>query len=473
MKKTTLIIACILIAIGLAGLLPYPTNFPRTVQTPNPGSGGNVTILKSFDGVSGPGYKDHPDPSGAVGPDALVDFTGSAFAVRNKTTGTMLEQETQTQFWKNAGISPGPINDPRIIYDPLSSRWFAVESAPYDLLAVSMDSDPTHAWKAVILTKIVSGDLLERVGVDANGVYVCSFGKNTPPFEAICFAIPIKDLLWSGKQSPLLSHMTTFPHLPFETFPAADFDPVKTAAAPEIFLTREGGQNGANSPLVLLMEKVTWSGETAHISSTQRIPTSLFYTTPGNAIQPGSSSPFIKGREDHRLLDLVVSNGNVYGAFGTEINHRVGADWFEVRISDGAVLQQSTIADPTYDMLFPTVAVDSKGDMAFGFTKTSATAYPSVYVAARTANDPLDRLETPVLAAGGTSAYSCPMGLGMTWLGHLLKLATNNPVGWGTYSTTVQDASNPEVLWTYQEFGNSSRPCQWGTHWSAFIIANR
>lgn len=181
-------------------------------------------------------------------------------------------------------------------------------------------------------------------------------------------------------------------------------------------------------------------GETAKISTTQDIRTNLFYTTPGNAVQPGSLSPAIKGREDHRLLDLIVSNGSVFGVIGTEINNRVGADWFEVRIEDGAVLQQSTIADSTYDVLFPTVAIDSKGNMAIGFTKTSASEYPSVYVAAREAIDPPGKLETPELAAAGTSAYACPTGLGTTWLGHIFRIDTNNPVGWGTFCS---QASNP------------------------------
>ncbi len=468
--KMVAIAVGLLVATVIAGLFPYHNNGTRTITPRRAGSRGTITVLQSFDGVSGPGYKDHPDTSGAVGPDDVVDFTGSVFAVHNKATGALLKQETQAEFWKSAGITPGTINDPRIMYSPLSSRWFAVESAPYDMLAVSADSDPTHAWKAVILTKAISGDLLERIGVDANGVYVCSFGGDTASPDAVCFAIPVRDALWSGRQMPSLIHMATFLHLPFETFPANDLNPRKAVTAPEVLLTKAGGQNGANIHLVLLMEKITWSGEIAHISTTQAIKTNLLYTTPGNATQPGSFSPAIKGREDHRLLDLVESNGSVFGALGTEINNRVGADWFEVRIDDGAVLQQSSIADPTYDVLFPTVAVDSDGDMAIGFTKTSASEYPSVYVAARKSTDPLGELDPPVLAAAGTSAYSCPTWLGATALGHIFKLGANNPVGWGTYSTTVRDPSNSDVIWTYQEFSSSTKPCEWNTHWNSFSI---
>ena len=435
----------------------------------HPVSAGNIALGTSFAGTSGPGYKDHPDAAGAVGPDTIVDFTGAAFVVRNKTTGQPIEQMSQTQFWTRAGTTPTTINDPRIIFDPLTSRWFAVESAPYDALAVSADANPTHAWKAVTLTTSLAGDLLERIGVDANGVYICSYGR-TGQAEAVCFAIPKPDLLWSDTGAPSLAHLATFPALPFETFPATDLNPTKDATAPEVFLTRQGGQNETNIPLVILMEKLTWSGTTARMGATQRIGTTLSYSTPGIAGQPGSGSPGIKAREDHRILDLVESDGGIYGAVGTEINHRVGADWFEIRVSDGAIVQQSTIADATRDVLFPTVAADTRGNIAFGFTGTSATEYPSVYVAARTPTDPPGTLGAPVLAAAGTAPYICYSLWGSTGLGNLLKAGSTNPIGWGTYSTTVTDPANPTVLWTFQQYGDSPHNCQWTTRWTSFTI---
>src|SRR5262249_8811255 len=42
---------------------------------------GNGTILQSFSGASGPGYKPCPDTTGAVGPHHVVDFADSFFIV--------------------------------------------------------------------------------------------------------------------------------------------------------------------------------------------------------------------------------------------------------------------------------------------------------------------------------------------------------------------------------------------------------
>jgi hypothetical protein len=175
---------------------------------------------------------------------------------------------------------------------------------------------------------------------------------------------------------------------------------------------------------------------------------------PGDAIQPGGS-PAIRGVENHRFFDVFASGGSIFSSQGSQINGRVGLEWFEVRVSDGALVQQGQLADPSYDILFPSLAADSNGNIGIGFTKTSATEFPSVYLSGRLSTDPLNTLMTPVLATAGTAGYSCP---------------PNSPVGWGTYSSTMQDPSNPLTLWTFQEYANTASNCQWATRWVAFSL---
>jgi hypothetical protein len=56
----------------------------------------NGTILQSFPGGSGPGYKPVPDTTGAVGPNHVVDFEDSWFMVHDKTTGHVVLQMTMS-----------------------------------------------------------------------------------------------------------------------------------------------------------------------------------------------------------------------------------------------------------------------------------------------------------------------------------------------------------------------------------------
>src|SRR6516164_5652878 len=134
---------------------------------------GNGRILQNFPGASGPGYKPCPDTTGAVGPKHVVDFEDGWFMVHDKATGGVVIQMTMSNFWMSVQPSNTLVlvkpNDPRMLYDPLSERWFAscAEDATQHrlYLAVSTSSDPTQVWKG-IQTPFRSPDFGFRMGVD-------------------------------------------------------------------------------------------------------------------------------------------------------------------------------------------------------------------------------------------------------------------------------------------------------------------
>jgi hypothetical protein len=63
-----------------------------------------------------------------------------------------------------------------------------------------------------------------------------------------------------------------------------------------------------------------------------------------------------------------------------DLASRCGIFWCEVRKSDGGVVQEGLIDSPDCDYLAPTLAVDSKGNVGIGCTRTSASEFPSFYV---------------------------------------------------------------------------------------------
>ncbi|MCY2934306.1 MAG: hypothetical protein NT172_09125, partial [Planctomycetota bacterium] len=98
-----------------------------------------------------------PDTMGSIGPNHYAQFLNGSFNVYNRTTGANLVSKTDTAFWQGVtGISyfdyaPG-LGDPRIIYDSLSDRWFALQininfSGNKVLVARSNTNDPTGGWK--------------------------------------------------------------------------------------------------------------------------------------------------------------------------------------------------------------------------------------------------------------------------------------------------------------------------------------
>lgn len=424
-------------------------------------SASTINVETMFNGDSGePGincsglcqYKDHPDLGGAVGPNYVVDFTGQNFIVHDKITGAIVQSSTQSQFWTNAGVSPGSINDPRMTYDSLIGRWYAVESGPGTFFAVSANSNPTGAWKAVTLDAN-TGDLLMRVGFDGNGVYICTYGAS---IDSNCFAIPQADVQWSGSSTISLVHMGTFLNLPFEMMPGIDLDSKKASSSPEILVARQGTQNATAIPLNLIFNKITWSGTVASIDASNTVATSFTYTTPGNGTQLGNSVA-IKGLESHRVFSVSEFGGNVFIVHNSLIGSHDGVQWFEVRASDETLLQSGTITDPNADFIFPTLDVDAMGNLGISYTKVDASEYPSIYVSSRLLADASGTLSNPILVSSGTASYTC---------------GTTNPVGWGTYTTSQQDPSDPYTIWSYQEYGNSATACQWGTRWISFSLVH-
>ena len=226
----------------------------------------DVTVLKSFPGDSGPGPKDNPDNTGGVGPSHVVDCTDANVLIHDKKTGEVLQRLTQTEFWKRAqpGFTLPKLNDPRMTYDPIAGRWYAVAQAqsgpPYGFLSVSESMDPTRGWKGVRLPT-APANLGMKLGFDKNGVYI-TFIVMTGDTHTMhgCLAIPKADAI--AADCPDLANVQSFSNLEIESFPATDIDPNKSADSPEVILNREFG----NSFSKMYMYKVTWSGKNATIS---------------------------------------------------------------------------------------------------------------------------------------------------------------------------------------------------------------
>jgi hypothetical protein len=126
-----------------------------------------------------------------------------------------------------------------------------------------------------------------------------------------------------------------------------------------------------------------------------------------------------------------------------------------VRIRDGALLQEGLVDDPDHDYLYPSMAVDSQGNIGIGCTRTSATEFPSVCVMMRAAGDPARTMRPPVVAVKGTTVFRYA-GVAATNLSN--------------YGVTCIDPPTADLLWTYQGYANSAVDRQSCTAWAAFRL---
>jgi hypothetical protein len=416
---------------------------------------GNVTV--QFDGDTGSGnpptYKDHPDMAIGANGTQIVESTGQDLNVYDYS-GKLLKSIPIPAFITNAAGSVGTVNDPRLVYDPFISRWLFVCSCSANYLIVSASSDATGSWKGVPLSSD-SGDLAMRVGFDKNGVYVVQTDIAT--ITSKLFALPNNDVAWSSGNTISLAHEAVATGKTLDEMPAIDLDQNKATNVPEYFVARSSPLAAGPVSVTLIVDSVTWSGSQGTFSpGSTSVPTNFMFNAPNDVQQ--AAMPDIRTAEDHRIfsvysyggahLYLVVPAGPCTSNCGSQ-----GADshdlvfLIDVSIPSLTLNQGIKIASAQDDLIFPSLAVDSQGNVAVAATGGSSSKAASVYEWHRLTTDAAGMVHGPNVLTSGSATYSC----------------SRSPVGWGTYSTTAQDGGDGTRLWTVQEYANSSTACKWST----------
>jgi len=448
-----------------------------SLLTAQPKESDGVKIFASFDAVAGDpamSYKDHPDPAIAAcskcGKSGQVLVATGQDVAFYDTAGKVLKTQSMRDFISAAGLTPDKINDPRATYDPFIGRWIVACSCSADFLMVSENTDATGRWKGAALSDS-TGDLTMFPGWDKNGVYINEYFPKVAGQE---FALPAADVAWKGDGNVSLAHMAHFKDRPYEMRPAMDPNPNKKPTDPAYMVARSGPpQNATNVPMDLIVETITWSGNTASVGTPANIPTGFFYSKPNSLHQP--SGPDVRGAESHRVFSVLQHGGHLYvveasgpcsgacGEQGEDVNNLFF--WFEVDPVKKALVQKAKVSHPKLGYLFPTMAVDGHGNSGIALTGISSDQYASIYLFTHLAGDAPGTIHGPVLAQAGTQSYACSKARP-----DMLK---DNVIGWGTYSGTLQDGSDPTKLWTIQEYGGSAKSCEWTTRVIGFQITGK
>ena len=112
------------------------------------------------------------------------------------------------------------------------------------------------------------------------------------------------------------------------------------------------------------------------------------------------------------------------------------------------------------------MTVNSRGDIAFGFSGSSLGTYPGAYYTARKVSDPPGAVAIPALLKSGLSPY-------------FKKDSRDGSNRWGDYSATMVDPVDDLTFWTVQEYADAqvAPGCptdgtgRWGTVWGSFSLA--
>jgi hypothetical protein len=155
--------------------------------------------------------------------------------------------------------------------------------------------------------------------------------------------------------------------------------------------------------------------------------------------------------DDARLLAKVYAVGGViYAVQTTEFNGRLAIRWYRVRAADNTLLESGTISDPSLDLYYPSIAVNSYGVAVIGYNSSGGAAMVSCYAMAGQTIGGVTTFGSPILMKAGSSVYHGD--------DEILAELEGLPIvsRWGDYSATSVDPSNPNRFWTIQMYPSGS-----------------
>jgi carboxypeptidase family protein len=473
-----------------------------------------ATPIVSFDGLNQEeacGGCIPPDPTGAVGPTQYVQMANSAFSVYAKN-GTRLSGPTPiNQLFQS--FPPGNVcrdtnnGDPVVVYDQLADRWLLSQFAfPFDAnnnpikpwdecIAISQGPDATGPY--YIYDFHLSDTKFHdypHIGLWPDAYYMATHEFLAPDFNyagaaAIAFE---RDKMLKGQPAQLVIFDLGNLPAPFNTaygghLPSnLDGFNLPPAGAPNYFVEVDSATELPPAAALRIWKfHVDWVSPANSTFGIASQPNSTL--TVANFARPPCSlagervyiSGCVPQLGDPSQLDPIgdrLMYRLVYRNFGDHeslvLNHTVVADattgqmgprWYEVRDPGGlpAIAQQSTFAPsgPTDLYRFVgSIAMDRLGNMAIGYSTSSATSFPSIAYSGRLTSDPVNTLaqgETVLIAGGGPQH------------GEAFAPQTGR---WGDYTTLTVDPVDDCTFWyTDEYYGNPAGPtANWQTRVGSF-----
>jgi hypothetical protein len=453
--------------------------------------------IGSFDGIDqagGCGNCIPPDPNGDVGPNHYVEMVNSSFAVYSKT-GTLLAGPTNINSLFQGLSANAPCRlyndgDPVVVYDQIADRWvlsqFAVNggSGPYDeCFAISTTPNPagTYFVYDFHLSDTVFHDY-PKLGVWPDAYYMTTnqFGGAGQTFSgAGAFAFE-RDKMLLGQTARMVFFDEGLVNSSFGGMLPSDLDGTgPPTGSPNYFAEVDSPINtpslGADAMRIWKFH-VDWSNTANSTFGLNGQPNSILPVAMWNPSQcvegqgtcvPQLGSPYMLDVIGDRIMFRLA-----YRNFGDHeslvVNHsvladaRIGVRWYEVRSpgSSPTIFQQGTFA-PT-DALYRwmgSIAMDHVGNIAVGYSTSSAADYPSIAYAGRLTTDPLGQL-----SQGEAQLFA---GTGSENVGFYVP-----PVGrWGDYSDLTVDPADDCTFWYVNEYFNDVIPdpgAPWRTRIGSF-----
>jgi len=442
-----------------------------------------TTTSSSFAGVGQGdyGYSDlaaPPDTNGAVGATQYVQWVNTSFAVFEKATGAIAAgfPKAGNSIWAGfgGGCQTNNDGDPIVQYDKLASRWiltqFSVSSTPYlQCVAVSTTSDATGSYNRYAFSYGTSDfNDYPKLGVWPDGYYVSyNIFTNAKTFAGakVCSLDRAKMLVGDASATQQCFQLSTS----YGGLLPSDLD---GATPPPAGSANDFMSFGANSLNLWKFHVDFANSANTTFTGPTNIPVAAFSAAcsgGGTCIPQRGVSQQLDSLADRLMYRLAYRNFGDHEAL--VVNHSVTVDattgqtgvrWYELRSPNGSptIFQQGTYAPDSTNRWMGSIAMDHVGDIAVGYSGSSATTYPYVAYASRTASDALGTLSTEtIVKAGGGSQYC------QNFLSCFPRTTLSR---WGDYSALSVDPVDDCTFWYTNEYEKTSGAFNWSTWITSF-----
>lgn len=421
----------------------------------------NVTRGLNFDGVPAVKYATS-DVNGSVGATQYVQYTNWRFEVYNKATGVKtLGPYNESVLWKSLGGPCATSNngDIIVVYDKQAQRWVLTHHALttggpfYQCFAISQTSDATG--KYYLYAYQLTNDFPDypKLGVWADGYYLTANLENMNNYDFIATQVCALDR--AQMLAGVAAQEVCFQTSAWESLLPADIDgpTAPPSGTPELLLSL------GSTALELFKFSVNW---TTPSQSTFTGPTAIGVATFSEACggldcipQLDTSEP-LDSLGDRLMYRLAYRNFGTYDSLtathSVVAGSSVGPRWYEIRNprTTPVVYQQGTYAPDTKYRWMGSIAMDHSGDIALGYSISSASQHPGINFTGRLVTDPLNTMESEINVITGGGSEQAPN------------------YRWGDYTSMAIDPVDDCTFWYTNQYYKTDSLESWSTRVVSF-----
>ena len=468
----------------------------RGVQTER-GGGPAPAITFSFDGVGANGFSP-PDTNGDVSPNEYLQWVNIRWAILDKVTGARSATVAGNSFWAGFGGTCQTTNngDPIALWDDRAGRWvvsqFVVSDPGSQCFAVSATSDPLGAYHRYQFNLPLFGDY-PHIGIWSDGgkqsAYTMVTHDFSPPprsFQGASLIAVERDKMLNGQPAAIVrfsgldqygmqpAHLEgvvdaptgacpVFVHFDSQTAQYVFYDiclnwlsPTSSTLNGPTFLT-------PRFPFVPRFEQIPQQSSSAPLDA---FGTNTMYRASARAFPEGAPADIsmvinhgVLGPDEQGSIKWVQFNLN-----GGPVAYPNGAmflDSFEQggsalpSITSKQLFDEGTFAPDTDNRWMGGIAMDRSGNIAVGYSVSSATQNPEIRMTGRRLGDaPGVLLDEQTCTPPNTGA----------------QLSTGSR--WGDYASMSVDPADECTFWFTSEYFPTTSTSTWSTRVCAFKFPN-